>query len=405
MGRKRLRRRQLFAVGAALRHLALLDRPDRLAAVAVEHEDEALLGGLDHDVAHPLAGIDARQRRLRRQVVVPDIMVHGLERPHQLTGFDAQRHHRIGVVVVAGPLAAPEIRARRGCRQEHEPALIVHRHRRPDIGGAGGDFVVNQRVETPAQASAPRIEGAHGAERGIDPAIIRDGGTDHDDAAAHRRRRGDLEFARPFELPADLRPDLAIVAEIRARRARPGIERDDTGVVGAHEDPAAAGCAFSRLLVAPIGDAAADIAVGGTLAGADFRIVAPLLRPAAGIERNHLVERGADDQAVLDEQRRRLEFRPLHDLGRTGREIPGMEFPGPDELADIVGRDLGQRRKPHPAAIAAPMVPGERRRGGQQRSGQQASRQPNPRDPDAADPEAVALRWLGPGVSHGVDLP
>ena len=81
MGRKRLRRRQLFALGATLRHGAFLHRPYRLAGVAVEHEHKALLGRLDHDIAHALAGIDARQRRLRRQIVIPDVVVHGLIRP------------------------------------------------------------------------------------------------------------------------------------------------------------------------------------------------------------------------------------------------------------------------------------------------------------------------------------
>src|SRR6185369_17521283 len=41
---KRLRRRQLLALRAALRHRALFDRVDRLAGVAVQDEDEALLG-------------------------------------------------------------------------------------------------------------------------------------------------------------------------------------------------------------------------------------------------------------------------------------------------------------------------------------------------------------------------
>jgi len=55
-----------FAFGAFLRHRTFFDRPDRLAGLAVEHEDKALLGRLDHDIALPLAGVDARQRRLRR---------------------------------------------------------------------------------------------------------------------------------------------------------------------------------------------------------------------------------------------------------------------------------------------------------------------------------------------------
>jgi len=108
----------LLAVRGPLRNAALFDRPNRLAAIAVEHEHEPLLGRLDHHVAHALAGVDPRQRRLRRQIVIPDIVMHGLERPDQLAGFGSQRHHGIRMLVVAGPLAAPEIGARRRRRQK-----------------------------------------------------------------------------------------------------------------------------------------------------------------------------------------------------------------------------------------------------------------------------------------------
>jgi hypothetical protein len=94
--------------------------------------------------------VDARQRRLRRQVVIPDVVMHGLKRPDQFTGRGAQRDHGIGVLVVAGPLAAPEIRARRRRRQEYQSTPFVHRHRRPDIGVARDDAGVDQRIETPA---------------------------------------------------------------------------------------------------------------------------------------------------------------------------------------------------------------------------------------------------------------
>ena len=172
MGRKRLRRRQLLAVRAALRHRALLNRPDRIAGITVEHKDKTLLGRLDHDVAHALPGIDPRQRRLRRQVVIPDVVMHGLKRPHEFAGLGAQRDHGIGMLVVAGPLAAPEIRARRRRRQEYHAAVFVHRHRRPDIGMARDDAAMDQGIEAPARPPGPGIEGAHGTGRRLDAAIV-----------------------------------------------------------------------------------------------------------------------------------------------------------------------------------------------------------------------------------------
>ena len=301
MSRKRLRRRELFALGTILRHAAFLDRPYRLAGIAIEHEYKSLLGRLNDDVARTVAGIDPRQRRLRRQVIVPDVMMHGLERPHQFTGFATQCDHRIGMLIIARTLAAPEIRTGRGCRQEHQPACFIRRHRRPDIGGAGIDAIMRKRIPAPARLSAACIKGAHRAGRRIDADIVRNRRADNDDAAAHHRRRGDLKLARPDQGLADIEPHLAIAAEAGAGDAGPGIERDHAGIVGAHEYPGAAGGICCRLFVDPMGNAAAVIAISGPLRGADLRIVSPLLGPGAGIKRDYLVEGCAEHEAVFDQ--------------------------------------------------------------------------------------------------------
>ena len=231
MRREWLRRRQSFTFRAALRHHALFHRPHRLAGIAVEHEDKSLLGRLNYDIALAVSGVDTRQRRLRRQVVIPDVVMHGLECPHELAGLDAQRDHRIGVLVVARPLAAPKVRRRRGCRQENQPARRVDRHRRPDIGVTGFDTVALERLEGPARLAAARIERAHHAARRVDAAVVADRGADHDDTAADRRRRGDLEFAGPVQLHADIRPDLTASAETGAGNPGLCIERDQADIV------------------------------------------------------------------------------------------------------------------------------------------------------------------------------
>nr|AGH09964.1 type III effector NopBC [Bradyrhizobium japonicum USDA 6]AGH10026.1 type III effector NopBC [Bradyrhizobium japonicum]AGH10060.1 type III effector NopBC [Bradyrhizobium japonicum] len=272
-------------------------------------------------------------------------MMHGLECPHELAVLDAQRDHRIGVLVIARPLAAPKVRRRRGRRQENQPARRVDRHRRPDIGVTGFDTVALERLEGPARLAAARIERAHHAARRVDATVVADRGADHDDTAADRRRRGDLEFARPVQLHADIRPDLTASAETGTGKPGLCIERDQADIVRAQEDARSAGGIRGRLIVDPVGHATADIAVGGPLIGRDLRIEAPLLRARAGIERDHLVEWRAEDQAVLDEQWRRLELGSPHHLGRPRREIAGMEFEGSNQIADIVGRDLPQRRE------------------------------------------------------------
>jgi hypothetical protein len=131
---------------------------------------------------------------------------------------------------------------------------------------------------------------------------------------------------------------------------------------------------FGGLIVDPVGNAAADVAIAGALIGADLRIVAPFLRAAAGIDRNHLVERRAENQAVLDKQRGRLELAARHHGRRAGIEIAGSKFPGAHEIADIIARDLGERRKPRAATISSPMLPAERWYGNQQRDGEHAEK-------------------------------
>src|SRR5580692_7772778 len=224
------------------------------------------------DVALAIAGIDARQRRLRRQVIVPDVMMHGLERPHEFAGLASERDHGIGVLVIPGPFAAPEIRTRRRRRQEHQPARFIRGHWRPDIGGAGADAIVNQGVEAPARSAGSRVEGAHHPERRVDADIVRDRGADHNDATAHHRRGRDLEFARPKQRLADVDLHFAILAEIGAGNAGLRVQRDDTDIVGAHEYPAAA-----------------IVAVGWALAGRNLGIVSPLHGARAGIKRDHFV--------------------------------------------------------------------------------------------------------------------
>ena len=327
VGRKRLRRRELLAFGAALRHGAFLHRPYRLAGIAVEHEHKSLLGRLDHDVARARAGIDARQRRLGRQIVIPDIVMHGLIRPDPLAGLGAQRHDRIGVVVIAGPLAAPEIRARRGRRQEYQAAFLVHRHRRPDIGMAGHDAIMHQRIETPARTPGSHIEGAHRAGRRLDAAVVRDrradddGVADNDGADVIWNSPGHSSGMPVSSLISPLAPKSAQGMPVLASSAITRASLVPT------EDSRAAGGRPGRLVVDPVGHATAIVAVGRALRGRDLRIVPPFLRAAAGIERDDFVERRAEDQAVFDQQRRGLKLGPLHHLGRASDRDRRCETP------------------------------------------------------------------------------
>ena len=95
IGRKRLGRRQHFAGDAALRRLPFLDRQHRLPRLPVENKDEALLGALDDDIAPLAIERDRGERGLRSDVVIPDIVMHGLEAPESLASVGVQRHHGV----------------------------------------------------------------------------------------------------------------------------------------------------------------------------------------------------------------------------------------------------------------------------------------------------------------------
>ena len=150
----------------------------------------------------------AHQHRRRGQVVVPQIVVHGLEVPHPLAGGGAQRDDRVREQVGAGAIGAVEVRARRAHRQEDEPALEIGGDRRPHVGGAGVAPAVvlpgvvadlarpRNGVEGPQQAAVARVVGAHVARRRDAPQRVGDRGADHDDVADHRRRRGDVVLPR-----------------------------------------------------------------------------------------------------------------------------------------------------------------------------------------------------------------
>ncbi len=77
-----------------------------------------------------------------------------LEGPDHFAAGDFQRYHGIGVMAVTRPVAAEEIGAGAGGRQEQQPARFIDAHRRPDIGGAGAQIPLQDRIES-AKCAAP----------------------------------------------------------------------------------------------------------------------------------------------------------------------------------------------------------------------------------------------------------
>ena len=136
-GAEWLRARCALARHVARRHGALLDGDERLAGLAVQHEQHARLRRLQDSRQHLGAPADRRERRRRGVVVVPEIVMHGLEVPGDLAGRGPQCHDRVCVAIVAGTQPAVVVGARARGRRKDEASRRVRDHQRPDIGSAG----------------------------------------------------------------------------------------------------------------------------------------------------------------------------------------------------------------------------------------------------------------------------
>ena len=114
--RERLRRPRLLARHGALGHRPLLHPEDRRAGHAVEDEEQRHLGqdGDGRDRLAVAAHVDERRRR--RQVEVPQVVVDQLVVPLQRAGGHVERDDRVAVEVLALAIAAVVVGGRRSER-------------------------------------------------------------------------------------------------------------------------------------------------------------------------------------------------------------------------------------------------------------------------------------------------
>ena len=76
---------------------------------AIEQIDEALFGGLRDGVDGLAVALDGEQNGRRREVAVPEVVMHGLKMPEAFAGSGVECEQAIGVEVVAGAVGAVEI--------------------------------------------------------------------------------------------------------------------------------------------------------------------------------------------------------------------------------------------------------------------------------------------------------
>ena len=157
--RMRLRGRRDLARHRRLRHGAFLDRPHGRARRAIEHEQETVLRDLRQRFDRATVDGDVDQDGRGRQVVVEQVVVHGLEMPDALAGLRVQRDDGAAVEVVAEPVAAVHVVRDAARRHVDEAELVVGAERRPDVAGAR----VPPRLRLPKWPSRDRPRAARGS--------------------------------------------------------------------------------------------------------------------------------------------------------------------------------------------------------------------------------------------------
>src|SRR5439155_24834605 len=109
----------LLALDFALGRRTLLNIEQRLSAHAIEHEGEAGLGHLRHGCDGLAAARDRYQVGLRGKIVIPKIVMHGLEMPEALSRRGIERDQRIAETIRALAISAVEVHRRRGQGKKH----------------------------------------------------------------------------------------------------------------------------------------------------------------------------------------------------------------------------------------------------------------------------------------------
>ena len=345
-GGKGLGRRRPFAGNGGRRHRPFLDLGQGPAGAAVQHEYLPRLGGLDQRRHRTIGGRKIRQHRLRRQVIVPQIMMHRLEHPAHRAGIGIQRHRRGGealgfrgavrAVIVGAAIAHRDIdQAQRLVAAEGRPG--IRRRRRIDFARRQWSLLVRLAgIEGPFQRARHRVIAADHAGRHPRGGVVDNESSDHGGAVHDRGRRCRIDpAARGGLQPQAFRKiDRAILAEAAAKPARLGVERDQLVVHRAHQKT---GGTFGNIGGAIEAYAAANPAPAHF--HVDLGVMPPDLLAGRRVQRvNRIVGVAAIEQA-------------FHHDGRDFQLVGGMRVallqadmigPGFFQIGGIGGGDLGQ---------------------------------------------------------------
>ena len=94
-GGERLGRPGLFADQIRFRNRPLLDRPERFARDAVEHEEQPVFAPLRDRIDLPATVVHSQENRRTGQVFVQQIVMHDLKMPDPFSSRGVQREDAV----------------------------------------------------------------------------------------------------------------------------------------------------------------------------------------------------------------------------------------------------------------------------------------------------------------------
>ena len=373
LGGKRLGGRVPLSGHITRCHRTLLDRPDRLAGHAVEHVGEALLADdrdrLDVAAVHG----DVDQVRRRREVVVPDPVMHRLKVPDAFAGPGVETDQALGEQVVTGPVSAVVVVGRCGERQVDVAQLLVGARPGPHVRVAGvlprctvliraGEpglvarlALLGHRVEKPELLAGPDVEppdiaGRHllaSRHRLVDE--VGHGRADDHDVVDDQRRRPPGELRHGSGVVALGQVDFPIDSEVGVSRTGACVQRDQ-GRPDDGDDPS-----ILALPILPVRDPATRAATAGRAVG---QRIEPDDLTGGRVERGHRPQRRAHIQPSVGHQRCVLHHRRRpHRTALPDRVGDRRLAPDDPEVAGVVRRDLVERRISRAGGVGAVGAP------------------------------------------------
>ena len=236
-------------------------------------------------------------------------------------------------------------------RQIHVTELLVAAHPRPHVRVArvapglvlpGFDLellLLGDGVEDPLHLAGADVVAAHVARRHLpgQPQVV-DDRPKHDRAAADGRWRLHV-VVRTVDVATESQHEVhvTVLAEVAVEGAGFGVQREELHATRGEHDALLTGA------VTPVRHTAAgQPTVCPRLEFVGLRVEHPLELAGTGVERDHLVQRGTDVEAVADLHRGGTEA--TRGLSSGGVHRSGVPTPFHPQVRDVVRVDLVERR-------------------------------------------------------------